>query len=372
MQNLAKLLHISKTTAWFGVILTFSPLWAAKIYSQKSRRAESTLGQTSPKDQFSVMSYNCENLFDTVHDEQKLDWPFLPLAKKKTSEIEKFCAEQSPYYRRKECFSLDWTDEAFAQKRKNLADVILSVHGQGPDILVLNEIENKKTLDRLANENLANAKYRTRVLIEGEDRRGIDVGLLSRFELVGKPQLHSYAPGTRGLLQVELRLPNNEIISVFGFHFPSQMHPTEHRQRALERLGKLVRDLPKGRAYILAGDSNMTAKENRQTNLEQEMVQPLGLLSHRSGCASCRGTHFYRSHWDFLDWILVSHSLAKSEKYETLWDQVTTPDISQEQMKPDGTPKRFDYRTGTGASDHLPILVEIKMKNLTRQPTVAH
>ena len=31
---------------------------------------------------FTVMTYNLENLFDTVHDKDKLDWPYLPKNKR--------------------------------------------------------------------------------------------------------------------------------------------------------------------------------------------------------------------------------------------------------------------------------------------------
>ena len=35
----------------------------------------------------SVMTYNLENLFDTLHDKGKEDWTYLPLAVKKSSQV---------------------------------------------------------------------------------------------------------------------------------------------------------------------------------------------------------------------------------------------------------------------------------------------
>ena len=40
----------------------------------------------------SVMTYNVENLFDTVHDKNREDFTFLPLREKGKSEVVAFCS----------------------------------------------------------------------------------------------------------------------------------------------------------------------------------------------------------------------------------------------------------------------------------------
>jgi endonuclease/exonuclease/phosphatase family metal-dependent hydrolase len=51
----------------------------------------------------------------------------------------------------------------------------------GADVIALQEVENKALLDRLRREQLADQGYTELRLIEGNDPRGIDVALLSRF-----------------------------------------------------------------------------------------------------------------------------------------------------------------------------------------------
>lgn len=51
------------------------------------------------------------------------------------------------------------------------------------DIVVLQEVENKPLLELLNNSRLKDSGYKTVELVEGNDPRGIDVGLLSRYPI---------------------------------------------------------------------------------------------------------------------------------------------------------------------------------------------
>ena len=67
-------------------------------------------------------------------------------------------------------------DEIDEQQRKNTAQVILA---NDPDIICLMEIENLEVL-KLFNKQYLGGKYGYEVLIDGNDPRQIDVGILCR------------------------------------------------------------------------------------------------------------------------------------------------------------------------------------------------
>ncbi len=310
------------------------------------------------KNQFSFMAYNVENLFDTEHDPGKEDYTYLPLSLKKSQEVQDYCTRQNSSFRRKDCVFTDWTEDVLSVKMKSIADVIFQVRGQGPDILFLEEVENLRVLKRLNKEHLKQAGYITEVLIEGDDSRGIDVGLLSRFPVVGKPELHRYRDKTRGILEVKLKLPNGDVVTTLGVHFPSQGNPVADRVLAMEKLRSVItRDGPRA-LVIMGGDANITTEENRRHKL-LETIEPFGIISHRFGCGKCLGTHNYQGRWDYLDWIFVSNELAKGPKYAVIKDSISTPNRGPGQMQSNGLPLRFDIDSKTGISDHLPIYTEI-------------
>lgn len=313
----------------------------------------------SPTNQFSFMAYNVENLFDAEHDKDREDFTFLPLSLKKSPEVQDYCTRQNSKFRRQECVFTDWTDEVVQAKMKSIAGVILQVRGKGPDILFLEEVENLSILKRLNKEYLQAAGYQTEVLIEGNDKRGIDVALLSRFPLVGKPELHHYGEATRGILEAKLKLPNGDVITVAGIHFPSQGNPVEKRAAAMDKLRALILKDGKDALVLVGGDGNITTSENR-THKFWDSLEDMGIVSHRFACDKCVGTHNYQGRWDFLDWIFVSNALAKGPKYRVVKDSISTPNRGPGQMGSDGLPIRFDVETKKGITDHLPVYAEIQ------------
>lgn len=323
------------------------------------------------------MAYNVENLFDTERDVGKDDFTFLPLRdKQKSDDVQAYCKKQRGG-RAKECFSLDWSKAVLGQKIQKLSKSILQVYGQGPDILMLEEVENLKVLKQLNREGLALANYQTEVLIEGPDKRGIDVALLSRFPLAGTPKLHDikweaaldFDPEpTRGILEVPLLLPNKKIIHAFVLHLPSQGAPTPFRQDGVQTVVNLVKALPTDHYWVVGGDWNITADEEERTKLVSEKLSSIGKVSHLVGCKTCKGTHNYRKDWSFLDMLVFSPNLFEANsKAKVVIDSITIPKWGEDQAKASGRPKRFDPKKGSGAADHFPIYAEIEIDNSTKE-----
>jgi hypothetical protein len=130
----------------------------------------------------SVMSFNAENLFDAEHDSGKRDHAFLPLSRKGTPEHDAACAAVEREVYRDQCRLWDWSEAILDTKLRRVAAAILQVgEGRGPDLLLLQEVENRDVLERLRTEYLAAAGYKTASLVEGEDARGIDQAILTRL-----------------------------------------------------------------------------------------------------------------------------------------------------------------------------------------------
>ncbi len=315
----------------------------------------------------SVMTYNVENLFDTKDDPRKKDDTFLPKMRK-SKKILKSCKKISRKKWRDECLYLDWSEETLNQKMENLSKVVLSVDsGNGPDILILQEIENKSVLEEWNQNFLKKAGYKTIILIEGKDIRGIDVAILSRFKLNKRPNLYPIPlnhnkrskTDSRGVLKASLIGPTGDIIEVLALHLPAPHHPTILREQSLKYLNKLLNEKSKSNNLIIAGgDFNVTSSEERKGKLFKKIISPKWWVSHFDACSKCKGSNYYppKKSWSFLDALLV----AKNQKsWKVNNSSVRVIDDFDFQVSSSGKPRAFDGKTKKGASDHLPIYMEI-------------
>ena len=58
----------------------------------------------------SIMTYNVENLFDTIHDKGKEDYTYLPkVIKDNSAEIQAYCKSLSKEHYKKSCLALLFT-----------------------------------------------------------------------------------------------------------------------------------------------------------------------------------------------------------------------------------------------------------------------
>lgn len=328
--------------------------------------------------EFSVMTFNVENLFDALHDKDREDFPYLPLTeKKKSAEVQKFCSEMKNKNYREECEQLDWNESVIQTKLKNVSDVIRYVdHGQGPDNLFLIEVENESILKRLVSERLSDLGYKTVVLLEGPDTRGIDPGFISKFPLLDKklhiipytdpnPEQLKWAKRSRGILEVTVKAPNGKPLTFLVGHFPSQSNPTEWRAQAIDYAQKLmVQYIKEGRAVIFGGDLNIIDPEEKEKGYFKNKMSQVGDVSHIVGCKSCLGSHNYRGEWSHLDVLVYSKNL-KDLGLQLLPDSIQVVK-SPGHMRRNGTPLRFNAEKKEGVSDHFPLYSRIqilKIKN---------
>ncbi len=318
----------------------------------------------------SIMTYNVENLFDLQHDVDKngvdkLDAEFLPKALRESNpKLSALCNKSRSA---KDCHNSDWNAEVLDVKLRNTATVIQQVaSGKGPDILVLAEVENLNVLQML-NQKLGSASYPTVELMEGPDVRGIDNAVLSRFPLARPSKLHivqlSGTRPTRGILDVALKI-NNQVVRILAVHLPSQGNPIQDRQIVLNTLQQLAADTSETAYVILAGDFNITSKENAQTNLLSNLSSDWLISMDFLKQKNFPGTSFFppetpQYEWSFLDNILFAKSFISERA--TLRLDVNAFDIKNNtdvQRNQQNRPLRFNASRKTGSSDHWPVYTE--------------
>lgn len=348
--------------------------------------------------EITLMTYNLENLFDTKDDPDKNDEEYLPRSVKKSTYYQNLCFTKSSEYFRNECLGKDWSERTFKRKVARLADVITKTHGgKGPDVLVVEEVENMNALKALA-EAMPEMNYQTVELIEGPDERGIDVGVLSRlpkkssklhvidfdaikYSLKSRETLTKESKKvftlakedvsdiednfpTRGLLEVELELPDGKSLFVLGAHLPSQRSNTGYRRAALEKLAQVKKALPKNALVIAAGDFNISATEDAKERIFKEQIGRDWAVSHLIGCEECTGTYYYhrKREWSFFDVFLFDKSMSEGEaSWQIDPSSIQVFNESLYQLSRWGSPARFGKgKKGVGVSDHWPLLATIK------------
>ena len=351
---------------------------------------------SSYRPSFSVMTYNLENLFDSLHDVGTNDYTFLPLHRKNSDmEIRRYCASLNIPYYRKQCFELDWNTNVVLNKIQNISRVIREAdQGRSPDIIVFQEVENINVLRKLVDIGLDDEGYTELILVEGPDRRGIDVAIISKLPLVDDVKYYdidlsdAYSPGekvklTRGILEATFNFKGRQF-KILANHWPSQSNKDITRVIAAKKLIEITKTskIP----VIAAGDFN--TEENDKVNPIKEILtneqndfhfidMEEKFFSEYDDGTSHRGTHFYRKKWSSLDKIFVpknhlfgkencqlmnnclfpiwrSYSVVKFPYMLEEQSYTNTGDSSETEYIE--IPKRFDPITGTGVSDHLPVI----------------
>ncbi len=382
--------------AFSAALLTLATLGCTHKKVSTDPAAQASLTQQTKK--ISFLTFNVENLFDTENNPEKNDEAFLPKSTKSDPIIRNNCYVQNDReFRQDECLSKDWSEKILSRKFRRITDVLKQVQGGiGPDVLILQEVENVEVLKQWRDGYLQKMGYQTIALVEGSDLRGIDTAVMSRLPLVGSPILHQIVPirkvgqpplsadskinpddnpaeferATRGILQADLKLPNGQTLSVFSVHFPAQGNPTEYRKHAVETLLGLVKNLPNDRVTIAGGDFNITSTEDWEHRYFKELIAKEMAVSHLVGCAGCVGTTYYHKTrtWSFFDVLLFSKDLlSENSNWRLNTGSIHIVNNSVYQISRYGSPARFGTGLGpVGVSDHWPVYAEIEYqpKNL--------
>ncbi len=310
--------------------------------------------------EFSVMTLNVDNLFDTLDDKNKDDKAYLPIEAKQSDRHIKSCNRIRVKSWKNECLYLDWDEKAKDAKLNNLVATIVSYDNNGPDILALQEVENNNILNQLF-ELLEPYGYVETKLIEGKDYRGIDSALITKFKIIDS-RLHYITftgefegKDTRPILDVTLDVMGEQV-KIYNVHFPSGFHDVSMRLDSLNLLKKLL--MNQNYPTIALGDFNVNTKEDNKLNIYKSQETKWD-VAHLIGCDSCKGSYYYNygKTWEYLDTIFIS----KDRGVSYISNSINTHVTSINAYKDTGKPISFDAEKKYGVSDHLPVVAKLKI-----------
>ncbi len=363
------MLHLRHSVgAVFLAAVVGTTLWACGPSKRivKFRREVPLTGQPTPltnyratSERITIMTWNVENLFDTVDDPLKDDDAYLPLAAKKANpNHESRCKKKGAYSWIQQCLHWDWNQDVLDVKLFHLAQVIRSVNGGlGPDILVVQEVENLHVLEQLITKFLSNMGY-TAYLLENNDYRGIDVGLITRLPLLEDIQLKDLR--SRPALTTRFELSDKSILNLYGVHLPISPTPIEKRIGMIKKLKEFA-DAKPGELTIAIGDFNFPKEEEQHFGIIENELKPDWAVSHLY-CKDCTGTYHdsYNNDYSQLDYILLSKNFFNKDTAWTMDPKsVRIHKALPLQLDLDDSPADFRFPELTGVSDHFPLLLQI-------------
>ena len=320
-----------------------------------------------------IAFYNLENLFDFEDDPLTFDDDRTPEGKD------------------------HWTEEIYLAKLKNMATVIseigASVSGTVPTIIGVCEIENRRVLEDLINQDpLLKSDYGI-IQFDSPDRRGIDVALLYRKKLFIPTQYSAHElflydndePSkrifTRDQLLVSGMLDGEKIHFIIN-HWPSRRGgETKSRPKRI-KAAKLTKHLsdslfvedPYSKIIIMGDFNDDPTSPSIKKHLKasgkikgldiKEVFNPMEKI-HKKGV----GTLAWRDNWNLFDQIMISSELVKTDydSYQYYKSGIFNESyLTVQKGRYKGYPFRSFVNGGYtgGYSDHYPVyLYLIKGKN---------
>lgn len=313
-----------------------------------------------------IAFYNLENLFDTIHDEGKNDYEYLPDG------------------------GMHWTGLKYRHKVKNMAYALAQlgtdVTPRGAACIGVAEVENIGCLEDVAAE--MKAKYDRNyipILLEGPDRRGVDVGffynpdLFTPVSVRGHELKAHYADG--GVVKSRLQLLvsgylEGEKIHIIVNHWPSRYGGELSSRPTRDTAAMLCREIcdsiylkEPAAKIIIMGDlnddpNNHSCAEVLDAKRERKDVPKQGLYNTmwKNFFDKGNGSLAYNGSWNLFDQIIISESLLNADRKKwSYWKaQVfNKPFLTVQEGKDKGTPLRTHKANVwlDGYGDHYPTMI---------------
>lgn len=202
--------------------------------------------------------------------------------------------------------------------RGNTGKVIRSVKA---DIACIVEADSRETLKRF-DADVLRYKYRYEMLIDGNDRRGIDVGLYSRYP-IGGIWTHMFDGSSssrtfsRDCPEYEIFLPNGQPLYLLCNHLKSKGYDfngnaSNRRKRQAQAIADILAGYDLANDWVVvAGDLNDTPDSTPLKPL-MDVDNLFDVLQLQFGSdTSKRWTYHYNS-FEQIDYVLVSRPMKEA------------------------------------------------------------
>ena len=298
---------------------------------------------------FTIVEFNCENLFDTRHDTLKLDQEFLP-----TSD---YHWTPTRYWRK-----LSRVGQALAATGEVSGTMLL------PDLAVLTEVENDSVMrDLCCRSLLRTAGYRW-VMTDSPDERGIDVALLYSplsfrllsYSFVRVTPTLGFQP-TRDILYAAGMVATGDTLHVVGVHAPSrrngELASRPYRMAVARAVCQLVDSVTANSRHpliVVTGDFNDYSESPAILELVKHGLTEVS--KDAVGSHGARGSYRYHGEWRSIDHLLCNDALVRRFVSCRIGDAefLLEKDKKYGVVKPRRTYLGPRYLGGT--SDHLPLV----------------
>ncbi|MGA2976480.1 MAG: endonuclease/exonuclease/phosphatase family protein [Spirochaetia bacterium] len=323
-----------------------------------------------------LMTYNVENLFDDVRDGTE--------------------------YREFDPGTGKWNAEFFKVRIETIGEVVRKAIAGGPDILLLQEVENENTLKALVQQGFKGMGYAAQVLVP-KKKLSANVAIVSRLAIT-RVRSHAVPPWrgdtpVRDIIEAEIQVSGHTLY-VLNNHWKSKtegVKATEaSRREAASVLARRIREIltqDPAADIIAAGDMNESIDEygrvggRYQTALLPENQNVPKLIADRSIFLSAnirgleargercmlydpwyeieesrRGSYFYQGEWLTVDHMLLSAGLFDMNGFSYQRESfapVRLPFL----LTAKGAPRKWTGLAGDrGYSDHLPLLLTLNVR----------
>lgn len=223
-------------------------------------------------------------------------------------------------------FDDPYTDSEYypGKRSSEVENLAKTIRQADADVIALQEVENRGGLEDFVATHLSDMGYCDVVLIEGNNRRGIDVALISRLP-VGEVTSHRHvdfrsADGQdmrfqRDLLQVSIEPEGYNSFDVFVVHLKSKYGGADESRpirlgevlAARRKLERILAHDPQA-AFVICGDFNDT--------LDSEPVQRMigsgdtKLTAFIDDLPEEKRITYNRSYLSMIDFVLASPAMA--------------------------------------------------------------
>ncbi len=324
-----------------------------------------------------LMSYNVQNLFDDVRDGTE--------------------------YREFDPGRAKWGTEMFKLRIDAIADVVRRARPGGPDILLLQEVENENALRALREQGLKGMGYAWSVIVPREGSPA-NVAILSRLP-IARVRSHAVAAWkgkvpVRDVLEAQLEIQGHTLY-LFNNHWKAKTGGVKSTESSrLQSAAVLARRITEILAtepaadIVAAGDFNESSDEyDRVHRAFQTALMPAGRSESRAvlaagiflsaepgaarasgeGCilydpwaeieSAPRGSYAYQGEWLTVDHALLSEGLFDQRGFAYRPGSFEALRLAF-LLTPKGLPRKWTGRAGDrGYSDHLPLLLTLDLRN---------